>query len=158
MPFRTFAFGFAAAAALSLAAALPVSAQTKVSIGTLTCTGGAGLGLIIGSKKSYQCSFTPSSRAETQRYRGSVTKIGLDIGRTGRTVMVWTVLAGTRAVRPGMLAGNYYGAAADAAIGVGGGAKVLIGGLNRSIVLQPLSVQGQRGLNLAVGVAGMTLR
>ena len=29
-------------------------AQTKAAVGNLTCTGGAGVGLILGSKKTYR--------------------------------------------------------------------------------------------------------
>ena len=42
-------------------------------------------------------------------------------------------------------------------VGVGGGANVLVGGFNKTIALQPLSVQGQTGVNLAVGIAGLSL-
>ena len=37
------------------------------------------------------------------------------------------------------------------------GANVLVGGSNRTVTLQPLSVQGQIGLNFAVGVAALHL-
>ncbi|MBU2583069.1 MAG: DUF992 domain-containing protein [Alphaproteobacteria bacterium] len=142
---------------LSAAMFFPAAAQNYVAVGTLTCTGGEGVGLILGSKKSYRCTFSANA-GPTERYSATVTKIGLDIGITGETVMLWTVLAATNDVREGMLAGNYAGAAADAAIGIGGGANVLVGGSTDSVVLQPVSVQGQTGLNIAVGIAGMTLR
>jgi len=138
--------------------AAPAMAQSKVVIGTLTCKGGAGIGLIVGSQKSYNCSFSPTGNRGPERYRATVTKIGVDIGVTGNTVIVWTVFAPSAAYVPRALVGNYAGAAADAAIGVGGGANVLLGGSKNSIALQPLSVQGQTGINLAVGVAGMALR
>ena len=137
---------------------LPASAQSQVAIGTLTCSGGEGIGMILGSQKNYRCSFSTTSGGRSEGYQATVTKIGLDIGVTGKTVMVWTVLATGPSVKPGMLSGTYAGAAADVAIGVGGGAKVLVGGSKKSIVLQPISVQGQTGINLAVGVAGMTLK
>jgi hypothetical protein len=73
-------------------------------------------------------------------------------------VMVWTVLGSTTDIEGRGLAGNYAGATADVAIGIGGGAKVLVGGSNKSVVLQPVSVQGQTGLNLAVGVAELSIR
>ncbi|HUS95893.1 MAG TPA: DUF992 domain-containing protein [Hyphomicrobiaceae bacterium] len=154
---RRFAFvvSIAIAAMFTGAAA---HAQNAVSVGTLTCTGGQGVGLILGSQKTYQCTFSPNNGRTVEEYRATVTKVGLDIGITGETVIVWTVLATTNTRQPGMLAGNYAGAAADAAIGIGGGAKVLVGGSSSSIVLQPLSVQGQSGVNLAVGIAGMSLR
>lgn len=147
----------AALAALLMLPTLPALAQSKVVLGTLTCTGGEGVGLILGSQKKYRCTYAPTEgKAET--YSATVDKIGLDIGVTGTTTMAWTVLASTSVAKSGALAGTYAGAAADASIGIGGGAKVLVGGSSQSIVLQPLSVQGQSGLNLAVGVAGLTLR
>lgn len=142
-------FGLTAATAL---------AQTKVEVGTLTCVGGEGVGLIVGSQKTYACRFTTNSGKRAQQYDATVTKVGLDIGVTGKSTMVWTVFAATQDVRPGLLRGTYAGASADAALGIGGGAKVLVGGSRDSIALQPLSVQGQSGINLAVGVASMRLR
>jgi hypothetical protein len=144
-----------AAAAVTLAA--PASAEPKVKAGTLTCTGGAGVGLILGSKKSYDCKYVSASGAYSERYSASITKIGIDVGVTDKSIMVWTVLSATE-VRKRGLAGNYAGATADASVGVGGGAKVLLGGSNNSIALQPVSVQGQTGLNLAIGVAELSIR
>lgn len=134
----------------------PALAQAKIKAGTLTCKGGAGVGLILGSKKTYACTYTSLS-GTVEDYSASVSKIGLDIGVTGDSVIVWTVLGSTDVLNPRALAGNYAGATADVAIGIGGGAKVLVGGSDSSIVLQPLSIQGQTGLNLAVGVAEMTI-
>ena len=56
------------------------------------------------------------------------------------------------------MAGTYAGLTANASIGVGGGANVLIGGTGRSFVLQPLSLEGQVGINVAGGVTTMTLK
>jgi hypothetical protein len=70
--------------------------------------------------------------------------------------MVWAVYAPTN--RPaGALAGSYVGASAEATVGGGIGANVLVGGSNRTIEMQPLSLQGQAGLNVAAGVAGIDL-
>ena len=146
-----------ALAAFAIAGAAQ-SAQAAVKIGTLTCVGGEGIGLILGSKKWYSCDFAPAGNGEPDHYEASVTKLGLDIGVTGRTTMVWAVLAATKARRHHELAGNYGGVSADASLGLGAGAKVLVGGSMRSLTLQPLSVQGQTGVNLALGVAGMKLR
>ncbi len=145
---------FAALAALVVTA--PACAQTKVKAGTLTCTGGAGVGLILGSKKSYDCKYVSLSN-RSERYTASITRIGLDVGVTSESTMIWTVLAPSEVVKGG-LRGNYVGATADAAIGIGGGAKVLLGGSQNTIALQPVSVQGQTGINLAVGVAELSLR
>jgi hypothetical protein len=144
--------------AIALATSMDVPAQTKVQIGTLTCVGGEGIGLVVGSTKTYGCTFAPTGGRRTEAYQATVTKIGLDVGVTGQTTMIWTVLAASQPRRGGALSGSYGGAAADVALGVGGGGKVLIGGSANSIVLQPLSIQGQTGINIAIGVAGMTLR
>lgn len=142
----------------SLAFSAPALSQAKIRAGTLTCTGGAGVGLVLGSKKQYACTYEAASGRHTEDYSASITKIGLDIGVTNNSVMVWTVLASTDELEPRGLTGNYAGATADVALGVGGGAKVLVGGSNQSVVLQPLSVQGQTGLNLAIGVAELAIR
>jgi hypothetical protein len=149
-----------AAAALLFATVLAAgaSADSKIELGTLTCSGGEGVGLILGSKKSYTCTFAYADGRPPESYQATVTKIGLDIGVTGKTVMVWTVLAATQALDSRPLAGSYAGAVADASVGIGAGAKVLVGGSKQSITLQPVSVQGQTGVNVAVGVAEMKLR
>ena len=65
--------------------------------------------------------------------------------------------APTTDLGPGALAGEYAGAQASVALGVGGGANVLLGGFHKSIALQPVSVEGQNGLNVAAGIAAMSL-
>lgn len=147
----------AAAAALLLAGGAVASAQAAVGkVGTLTCKGGAGVGLILGSKKNYDCVFK-TAKGAVQNYEGSVTQIGLDLGFTSKVTIVWAVFASTD-LPDRALAGNYVGANADASLGVGVGTKILVGGSKNSISLQPLSVQGQTGLNVAVGVADLALR
>jgi hypothetical protein len=155
---KTLASLFLLAVAVALGAPAPAIAQAKLKAGTLTCHGGAGIGLVLGSKKSYTCTYKSASGKHVEDYSASISKIGLDIGVTGESVIVWTVLASTDALEPRALTGNYAGATADVALGIGGGAKVLVGGSNNSIVLQPLSVQGQTGLNLAVGIAELSIR
>lgn len=154
---KNIGFVAAIAAAAALCVSAPALSQVKFKAGTLTCTGGGGVGLILGSKKSYECKYVSASGSYYERYSASITKIGLDVGVTNDTVMVWAVLAPSE-VRKRALAGSYAGATADVAIGIGGGAKVLLGGSNNSIALQPVSVQGQTGLNLAVGVAELNIR
>jgi hypothetical protein len=90
--------------------------------------------------------------------RATIARVGLDLGFTGGGVLMWTVLARTKGLRRGALAGTYVGASGDIALGVGVGANALVGGTGRSIMLQPLSVSGQVGVNLALGVARLTLR
>jgi Protein of unknown function (DUF992) len=146
--------------AVAAAVALPASATAQVhrtKVGTLTCDISSGIGLIITSKKALTCAFTPSNPGPREVYVGSITKFGLDVGATAGGEMVWAVYAPTNR-RFGALAGHYGGAAAEATVGAGIGANVLVGGSHRTVTLQPISVQGQAGLNLAVGVAGLDLR
>ncbi len=141
---------------LALAASGPAFAA-KGQAGTLTCKGGAGVGMILGSKKHYDCVFKPV-KGPSETYEGSVTKIGLDLGFTSKVTIVWAVFSSSNDLTPRALVGDYVGANADASIGVGVGTKILVGGSKNTISLQPLSVQGQTGLNIAVGVADLALR
>jgi hypothetical protein len=151
-----------ALAALAVAAAIAVPTASMavpehVKAGTLTCDISAGIGLIITSKKDVTCMFTPSQPGSREVYTGSISKFGLDIGATSGGEMVWAVNAPTNR-RFGALAGHYSGVTGEATVGAGVGANVLVGGSNRTVTLQPLSVQGQTGLNLAAGVAELILR
>src|SRR5215208_5393789 len=130
-------------------------AASGVNIGALNCTVSGGIGLLLGSSKGMNCIFHPVT-GPPEDYTGSVTKLGIDIGITGRTYIAWAVFAPGK-VNPGSLEGSYSGASAEASLGSGLGANVLIGGSRRSIALQPVSVQGQTGLNIAAGVARMDL-
>jgi hypothetical protein len=149
-----------AALAVVAAVALPVptmaQAPDRTKAGTLTCDISAGIGLIIASKKDVTCMFTPSQAGSREVYTGSISKFGLDVGATSGGEMIWAVFAPSDR-KFGALAGNYGGASAEATVGAGVGANVLIGGSNRTVTLQPVSVTGQTGLNLAVGVAGLEL-
>ena len=147
----------AVVAALALPAPSIAQGRERTKVGSLTCDISAGIGLIITSKKELTCMFTPSQPGPREVYTGSITKFGLDLGATAGGEMVWAVYAPTNH-RFGALAGHYGGASAEATVGAGVGANVLVGGSNRTVSLQPVSVQGQAGLNLAVGVAGLELR
>ncbi|MGE3873865.1 MAG: DUF992 domain-containing protein [Parvibaculaceae bacterium] len=147
----------AVALAVALAAATPASARNGVRVGSLNCTIAGGVGMIIGSSRSVSCRFRPASGGSSERYTGRITRVGVDIGFTSRAYMTWAVFAPGR-INRGALAGSYGGASAQATIGVGLGANVLVGGFKRTIALQPLSIQGQKGLNIAAGIAGLSLR
>lgn len=132
------------------------SAQDRVEVGILSCDVSGGTGFIFGSSKSLDCIFERPDLPD-ERYRGSVRKFGLDIGTTTDGAIVWAVFAPTSNLTRGALNGSYGGVSAEATVGVGLGANALIGGNSRSVVLQPLSVSGQEGLNFAVGIAEITL-
>jgi hypothetical protein len=78
---------------------------------------------------------------------------GVDIGYLKGGVLVWAVFAPTTDLKPGALTGDFGGVTAGASAGVGGSANVLIGGSTKSISLQPLSVEGDKGINVATGIA-----
>jgi len=135
------------------------AAEARVKAGALSCDVSGGFGWIVGSVKSVSCVFTPDNGAPREAYQGTIRKFGLDIGVTTRQEMVWLVFADTwPPANRGALAGDYVGATGEATVAVGLGANVLIGGSNRTIALQPLSVTGQTGLNVAAGVADLQLR
>ncbi len=131
-------------------------AASGVKIGTLNCDVAGGIGLILGSSKSMKCTFHRAD-GEAEFYSGTINKFGVDIGITGQQYMSWVVFAPGSLAR-GALAGSYGGATAEATAIVGVGANVLVGGSSRSVALQPLSVSGQTGLNVAAGVASLSLR
>ena len=147
-----------AAAAFVAALAAPAGAEgiQRVKAGTLSCDISAGIGLIIGSQKQVTCMFTPAGPGPREIYVGTISKFGLDIGATAGGQMVWAVYAPTTR-RFGALAGNYGGASAEATVGLGAGVNVLVGGSDRTVALQPISLEGQVGLNLAAGVTGLDL-
>jgi hypothetical protein len=141
---------------LVVAHAPPAQAQSYIKAGVLTCAVSPGIGLIITSSKSLSCTFTPDFRGP-EYYGGTIRKVGIDIGITGATVIVWAVLSSVQGFPVGALAGTYGGVSAEATVGVGLGANVLLGGSNRNFALQPLSVQGQVGLDFAVGITQLEL-
>ena len=135
------------------------SAQRPVweQAGTLNCDVSAGIGLILGSQRQVNCLFTPAYQAPPEQYGGTITKLGIDLGVTGVGQLVWAVHMSTTRLR-GVLAGSYAGASAEASAIVGLGANLLVGGNDRSVALQPLSVQGQVGINVAAGIAEISLQ
>ena len=153
---RLIALG-ALAAAAAASASTPTVAQDRTKVGALNCDISAGIGVIIASKKHVTCMFTPSAPGPREVYVGDISKFGLDIGATSSGQMVWAVFAPSNR-KFGALAGHYVGGTAEATVGAGVGANALVGGSNRTVTLQPLSVTGQTGLNVAAGVAELTLR
>ncbi len=133
------------------------AAQDRVKAGTLDCDVSGGIGMIIGSQKGVRCEFNPDMPGPREYYTGTISKFGLDIGATSAGRMLWAVFAPSTRT-PGVLAGTYTGATAEATAIVGLGANALVGGSNRTVALQPLSITGQTGLNLAAGVASLELR
>lgn len=155
--FRTiFATACMAAAALASMAGRPAHAQpARLQIGSLNCSLSSSVGMLVGSQKNVSC-ILHSDNMPDEPYQGTLSRIGLDIGATSGGRIVWAVFASTNRYS-GMLNGSYVGATAEASIAFGLGANVLVGGSNRSIALQPVSVQGQTGLNVAAGIGTLYL-
>ena len=150
---KNLVIGAALAAGLGLSA---VAHADSVNVGTLTCDEQGGWGLVLGSNRSMHCTFEGSDGV-SERYDGSITKIGVVIGYKAAGVIIWGVIAPTGQMRPGALAGSYGGATASATAGVGVGAHALVGGSGNHFTLQPLSIEGNTGLNVAAGIAGLSL-
>jgi Protein of unknown function (DUF992) len=153
---KGFVAALAGAAALATAVALPADAQSnRVQVGSLNCSVSAGVGFIVASQRNVNCMFQPDN-GPPESYTGTMTVVGLDVGFTTGSAIVWGVFAGTNRYT-GMLTGTYVGATAQATAGAGVGANALVGGSNQSVALQPLSVQGQVGLNAAGGIGALEL-
>ena len=142
---------------LGIASASPALAQRTVQVGTLNCKMGPTVGLVVGSVQRMSCTFTTTAGGR-EYYSATFKRVGLDLGITAGGRMVWAVYAPSTGIAPRALAGNYIGASGDIAVGLGVGANALVGGSRRTIALQPVSVEGQVGINVALGAAGFRLR
>lgn len=144
-----------AAVTFAAGAAVPAHAAERVTIGVLVCSVGSSIGMVVESKQPLNCTFKPTD-GPISTYTGVIQRVGLDLGATGAGMMTWGVASVSKTVAPGALAGKYAGVSGDVALGVGVGANALVG-TDRSIALNPLSVEGSVGASLALGVAELTL-
>ncbi|MGD0189764.1 MAG: DUF992 domain-containing protein [Rhizomicrobium sp.] len=128
-----------------------------VKVGVLTCHESSGWGFVLGSTKHLHCTFS-NGKGYAEQYEGKVSKFGVDIGYTSSAVIIWDVVAPNSGAARGALAGDYAGAQASVALGGGIGANALVGGLHRSVALQPVSIEGETGLNVAAGIGAISLR
>jgi hypothetical protein len=143
-------------AAIMIASVAGANAQ-RVRVGVLECRGGASVGFIVGSVTNLGCVLRAEGAPE-DRYVATIRKVGIDLGITQESSLAWVVYAPVERIGPGDLSGDYAGAQGSASVGVGVGGNVLVGGSANSIALQPLSVQGQVGLNVAAGLESLELR
>jgi hypothetical protein len=153
MRVQTIAIAIAALMApLAAANALP-----QVRAGILQCRGGQNVGFVVGSVTSFECIFQSEGR-RPEPYIATVRRYGVDLGFTDHTRFAWAVNAPNSRLGRGELAGNYGGVGANASVGVGFGGNFLIGGPQNAYALQPISLQGQTGLNVAAGIADIELQ
>jgi hypothetical protein len=141
----------------SLAGAHAQQPMGRVQVGVLECRGGTSIGFVVGSVTNLGCVLRVDGMPE-DRYVATIRKVGVDLGITAETALAWGVYAPVARLGPGDLSGNYAGAQGSASVGVGVGGNALVGGSDNSIALQPLSVQGQVGLNVAAGLESLELR
>lgn len=154
----TARYALPTAALLAAIAATPAMAEAPVRIGLLTCQVDGSGGNLISSTRELSCIFENVDGRPIERYAGEISRFGIDIGRTDYSDISWGVFSvATTNPLPGALEGSYAGISGSASIGVGLGANVLVGGLDRSFALQPVSLEATRGFNLALGVAQMEL-
>ncbi|HVX74816.1 MAG TPA: DUF992 domain-containing protein [Bradyrhizobium sp.] len=142
----------------SLAGASAQQPIQRAQVGVLECRGGASIGFIVGSVTHLGCVLHANDGRPEDRYIATIRKVGVDLGITQESTLAWGVYAPVAHLGRGDLSGNYAGADGSASVGLGAGGNVLVGGSNNSIALQPLSLQGQVGINVAAGLESLELR
>ena len=153
---RKFLF-LASAVFAAACGALPIAAQSTMKAGALSCDVSAGIGMILVQKQTMRCTFTSANGGPADIYTGRIDEFGVALGEVAQGHLIWAVLAPATGLPHGALAGTYAGVGAEATAGVGLGANVLVGGTGRAFSLQPVSVEGQVGINVATGVTTVTL-
>ena len=145
-------------ASLTMFFASMAHAQVSTQIGTLACDVSRGIGMIVMQKQTLTCTFQRDAGGPAEIYIGSLDEYGVAIGDVASGHLVWGVIAAGKGVPAGALAGTYRGVGTNASFIVGAGANVLVGGTERAFSLQPISVQGQMGVNIAGGLTVVTLK
>ncbi|HTX51035.1 MAG TPA: DUF992 domain-containing protein [Caulobacteraceae bacterium] len=152
---RKLLVGVSLIGALSLGAPALAQPPGGVKVGTLSCHEHSGWGLVLWSSRRVRCVYSGANGSA--RYTGRFTDAGVDVGYHGPSDIVWAVFAPTTRLGPRALNGHYVGGTAAAAVGVGLGANALVGGSDRTVSLQPLSVSGGTGLAADAGIGSLTL-
>lgn len=151
MKARQFVTTLALAGSLALVAAggtAQAEETAGLQVGVITCkvVPGSRVNLLVRSTADVDCTWEYGGAVE--KYRGETgIALGLDLSFKSDETIAFGVIAASSDVTPGKfaLAGKYVGGTADAALGVGVGAKVLVGGGNKNVSLQPLALSGSTG-------------
>jgi Protein of unknown function (DUF992) len=155
MMIRTFS---ALAAGMAMNALLFTAASAEsTQVGRLSCDVSSGVGMFLVQKQTMHCMFLPANGAPPESYFGRIDEFGVALGAVSQGHLIWGVLAPSVGIPHGALSGTYVGVGAEASAGAGVGANLLVGGTGRSFSLQPLSIEGQTGLNIAGGITTVTL-
>lgn len=157
MIFLKFKPALCAAAVIVSLAPAAASAQSA-RVGALQCHLSGGVGMILAENQALDCVYKSDAGGPASHYIGRLTNVGANIGISGPGHMIWEVVAATKTVGPGALAGNYVGAQGSVAVGSGAGGAVLVGGSNNTISLQPISGSIGTGLNLSAGLGNLNLQ
>lgn len=155
MKIRAFAIS-AAIAAMGTLGSYPAPAETTQA-GRLSCDVSSGVGMFLMQKQTMRCMFIPINGGPPEPYYGRIDEFGIALGVVGQGHLIWGVIAPSAGIPQGALSGTYVGVGAEASAGAGVGANVLVGGTGRAFSLQPVSVEGQTGLNIAGGITTVTL-
>ncbi len=153
-----FLLAVLATVALSIPPALAQSPQSWTQAGMLRCNLNPSIGFVIFGHQSMECKFQPAVSGPVQAYDGAINTVGLDLGASGGGKFAWAVFGSASGIPNGALAGEYVGASGDIGLGVGVGANVLVGGSNRSVALQPVSLEGSMAINVVAGLSQLKLR
>ncbi|SDU32299.1 DUF992 domain-containing protein [Stappia sp. ES.058] len=145
-------------ATLMATSAIAQDTSAGVKVGTLTCAVEQETNFIVGSKATLNCLFDAAGSGMTANYIGTISDYGLDIGSTSNATLVWGVLAPSADMKRGALEGSYGGVTAGATLGAGVKANALVGGFDKSVALNPISLESQTGANLTLGVTQLTLK
>lgn len=150
--------------AMTMWAGLPAMAdEAGVKIGKLTISSvpGSGKNLIIRSSSDVEAVFEDLNGKEEFYIGEAGIEFGIDLAmKEGEWNQVYLVFSPAEDYRTGSYAlqGKYFGTRAGAGVGVGVNAQVLLGGLDKSFSLQPLSVGTGTGTGVEAGLGYLFLQ
>lgn len=153
------ALAFAGIMAVQSATAAEEVSSAGTKVGVLTCqqVKGSTVNLLIHSTAKLKCTFDSTAGGSQEHYKGETgVGLGIDLNFKKDETLVFAVFSADFKPGTNQLAGKYGGVGASAAVGVGAGAHVLIGGNNRTISLQPV-LTGSTGVGAAAGITYLYL-
>lgn len=144
----------------SQAFAAQETSSSGMKVGVLTCktVPNSGVNLLIHSTVDVKCEFKSSAGGSPEHYKGETgIGFGIDVDVNRQKTIGYTVLSAD--FKPGtyQLAGKYGGVEGSATVGAGLGASVLVGGNDRSISLQPITLSTSTGFGVSGGFSYLYL-
>ena len=156
---KTFRLMIGAAIAVASLAVTSAAdaAPAGVRVGELTCNVASGWGFVFGSSKDLHCTYRGSNGHPRALYRRDLQVRRRRRLYRRRRAGLGRVRAHLRHRARARCRATMSAPPPRPPSRVGAGANVLVGGLNKSIALQPLSVEGSKGLNVAAGIGSISL-